>query len=442
MSASLNYKLLFVIIMFTAFSTFGNIDNISKENSLKVNVATSNYYLKSAQNQKAYIAIELTAPPIDNSQKRLPLNLALALDQSLLVSNSNREIIISAILNTITQLQKNDTLSIISYCNTVQTVFPAGRVADYKFLTKSVRNIETGSGSSLFSAISKAAFEVRKFTSQNAVNRIIIVSSGEITMGPDSPEEMQDIGLALAKENITVTSIGVGYSFSEKALYTLSQSSRGNYYYAETIEQLPQALSKDISKALTVTAMDININIKTSDHLRSVKTLSKSLSNNDSEIFIKELYSNIPFTIAIEAEVTPGQSTKIIDMCNIEINYNNILNNQSERILKQQKAIYTNNELIIENNINKKVMSLVSELFIINKYKSILKLRDSRNISMAVLAAQEANSSLSKYCNLYQAKKLDQLAEKLSKIPDILQEDRLYFNGGRKNLSSIIYAAQ
>ena len=142
----------------------------------------------------------------------------------------------------------------------------------------------------------------------------------------------------------------------------------------------------------------------------------------------------------IEADVIPGQSTKVVELATIEISYKNILTNIIEHKTRTLKAIYTSNDSIINNNINAKVMSSVSAALILDRYKTITELREKGNIHRAVTMAQETNSLLEKYCIEYQNKRMDNIAKSLSEMPEIIRNDNSYYNGGRKQLLSIIYS--
>ncbi len=436
------YLLSVLLIALTPLSLWGGSDEKEPDrNSVKVNIAAGNYYLKSAQRQKAYIQIELTAPELVPPSSRQPLNLAIVVDRSTLNTKESPDSVIDSVLNIVNQLEKNDTLSILTYGNSVNTIFPAARITDYQTVKNIIRSITPDNGSILFAAVSKAAYEVQKFNKPDVVSRIIIISKNAITIGPDTPEILGDLGISLLKDNITVSTIGIGNRFNDLGLAKLSINSNGHFYYIENNSQLPEILSKDISNALTVTAKNINISVAFSESVRSARSLKHAgeMKGNTTNFTIKELYANQPYSILMELDVAAGQSTKVIELATIETLSNNILTNKFEKNTKTIKAIYTTNDSIINNNINNKVMATVSKHLAFSKYTNALELREKGNIAQAVVLSREANLLFEDSHYEHQDKTID-LINNLSKMPEIFQNNNLYYNGGRKLLLSIIYS--
>ena len=439
----------FILTSITIFWAFGYSpanadisDSSNDTNPIIANITTDKIYLQANKKQKAYIKIELNSPAIKTSE-RLPVNLGIVIDRSIFERENSNALIQKCFIDIISQLNNNDTISIITYSDKVNTILPAEKVNDQQKISDIIKAITPGNGSMLFAAISKAAFEVRKFNNSNNVSRILLISSSQITIGPDSPKTMNDLGESLLKENITVTAIGTGYSYNEQALAKLAIESGGHYYYAESRDELPGFIAEDISNALSISAQNININIKIPDKVRTIKPLVRNNlpDNKTINIFIKELYAEKPNSICLEVDLSPGKNTELAEIAQIKITYMNIRSNQINNIEHAAKVIFTDNEQIIKNNSNLDIMSYVSINMILDKYITILNLRENGSISKAVTTARQANSQMAEYVSLYKSNKLTKLAKELIEMPNILQKNSLYLNYGRKKIYSLIYSS-
>ena len=64
--------------------------------------------------------------------------------------------------------------------------------------------------------MSHGAAEIRKNIGKDYVHRIVLLSDGLANVGPRMPEDLGCLGAALIKENISVTTLGVGTDYNEE----------------------------------------------------------------------------------------------------------------------------------------------------------------------------------------------------------------------------------
>ena len=67
----------------------------------------------------------------------------------------------------------------------------------------------------MFAGVSTGANEIRKNAGGTFVNRIILLSDGLANVGPRSPQELGRLGASFIKENISVSTVGVGSDYNE-----------------------------------------------------------------------------------------------------------------------------------------------------------------------------------------------------------------------------------
>ena len=207
---------------------------------VKCRVETDRAVFLAGDAQKAVIKIALETPPVPLTIDRPPVNLSIILDRSGSMSGSKIDQAKSAAIEALKRLSSTDTFSLVVYDHVVKTIIPAQRVVDIHRIIEKIKLIHTGGNTALFGGVSQGAAEIRKYLEGNYVHRIILLSDGLANVGPNTPEDLGRLGAALIKENISVTTVGVGTDYNEDLMARLSQKSDGNIYFVESSYDLPK----------------------------------------------------------------------------------------------------------------------------------------------------------------------------------------------------------
>ena len=113
----------------------------------------------------------------------------------------------------------------------------------------------------MYAGVKLGAEEVKKNLSSKKINRVILLSDGLANVGPSTPAQLRELGHRLAREGISVSTIGVGDDYNEDLMAGLAEASDANYYYVKDAEKLPEIIAKELGSLLTVAAREIRLEV-------------------------------------------------------------------------------------------------------------------------------------------------------------------------------------
>ncbi|MFN9974986.1 MAG: hypothetical protein ACK58T_34350, partial [Phycisphaerae bacterium] len=108
---------------------------------------------------------------------------------------------------------------------------------------------------------------------------IVLLSDGLANSGPSSPGELGDLGASLLKENISVSTMGLGLGYNEDLMVQLAGKSGGNHHFIEQATELADIFRREFSSVLSVVAQEIDLKVTIPEGIRPVRVLG-----NDADI--------------------------------------------------------------------------------------------------------------------------------------------------------------
>ncbi len=208
-------------------------------------VETDRAVLPAGESQDVVLKVTLDAPPVPAGIRRPRVNLALVLDQSGSMSGTKMEQAKAAAVEALTRLGRRDVFSVVVYDTNVHTIVPAQSAGYVDRIVRTIENIQAGGNTALFGGVSQGAAEIRKHLENDFIHRIVLLSDGLANVGPRMPEDLGRLGASLLKENISVTTVGVGTDYNEDLMARLAQNSDGNTYFVESGVDLPRILPRN-----------------------------------------------------------------------------------------------------------------------------------------------------------------------------------------------------
>jgi Ca-activated chloride channel family protein len=238
---------------------------------------------------------------------------------------------------------------------------PATRVADKNRVKSLIDEIQIAGSTALFAGVSKGAEELRKFLDRDRVNRIILLSDGIANVGPDSPGALGDLGSALRKQGISVSTIGLGLGYNEDLMFRLAQKSDGNHAFVENAKDLVRIFDYEFRDVMSVVAQDVRIKMKLLNGVKPIRVL-----NRDAEIFedevsviINQVYSSQEKYFLLEVEVPAGADQDVIEVAAVDVSYRNLKTQREENLSDSLGVTYTDNSTVAFDSREKEVAEAV-----------------------------------------------------------------------------------
>ena len=354
----------------------------AKQVALDVSMASP--FLLAGRKQVTYLKVGLTGFEM-SSKKRVPVNVALVIDKSGSMGGEKIRKAKEAALAAVDRLSKDDIISVVAYDSSVRVLVPATKVSDRETIRSGINQLSAGGSTALFAGVGKGAAEIRKFLEEDRVNRVILLSDGLANVGPDSPGELGDLGAALAKERISVTTIGLGSGYNEDLMTQLARRSDGNHAFVEHSKDLAKIFNYEFGDILSVVAQEITVRIKCARGIRPVRVLGRAaeISGRDVLVSLTQLYSKQEKYIMLEVEVPEGKHGKTQDIASVEIAYANMETKTTDTLKSELAVRFTENEEEVVAKTNTKVMADAVLHVATAVNKQALKLRDDGKVAEA-----------------------------------------------------------
>lgn len=308
--------------------------------------------------QTTFLKVGLTGFEITNAKERSPVNVAIVLDKSGSMAGPKLEQAKEAAINAVERLGEKDIVSIVAYDSTVSVIVPATKMTDRELIIKRIREIHSGGSTALFAGVSKGADEIRKFLDKERVNRVILLSDGLANVGPQSPSELGDLGTSLAKEGITVSTIGLGLDYNEDLMTKLAASSDGNHVFVEKSTELVEVFNREFNDVLSVVAQEVVIKIECDKRVCPVRVLNTDAEITGQDVYVKlnQLYSKQEKYIILEVKVPESKSGEELQIASVSVSYTNMETKVTDRLSSTASVNFSESLASVESSLNPRVM--------------------------------------------------------------------------------------
>ena len=375
---------------------------------IRLDVAVSNPVMLSGSTQRAYVKVALTGFPLMGTGRRTPANVSIVLDRSGSMSGEKIRKAKEAALLAVDRLGPDDIVSVIAYNHTVDVLVPATKVRDREQIYQKIESLHASGDTALFAGVSKGAREVQKFIERHRVNRIILVSDGLANVGPSSPGDLGDLGWSLAKQGISVTTIGLGDGYNEDLMVALAGQSDGNHAFVENAADLTRIFSQEFGDVLSVIARELTVRIDCAAGVRPIRVLGRRAEINGRQIVttLNQLYADQEKFVLLEVEV-PGRSAgSKLEIATVDVRYANTVSRTTDVLGSRAVVSFSSSYAAVEAGRDKGVLVASVELLANEANKNAVALRDEGRIQEAE-AALEANAAfLDKEAERYKSDEL------------------------------------
>ena len=335
-------------------SVFAQADAGVSESWVKCRVEIDRAILPAGGTQRAVVKITLDAPPPPEKSIRPAVNLAIVLDRSGSMAGQKLERAKDAAIEALRHLGPMDMFSVVVYDHNVSTVVSAQHATNIEWIEGRIRQIRSGGNTALFGGVSQGAAEVRKNLGGNYVHRIILLSDGLANVGPSSPEDLGRLGVALIKESISVTTVGVGTDYNEDLMTRLSQNSDGNTYFVESSRDLPRIFTAELGDVLSVVAKKVHVIIECPGGVKPLNIIGREgrIKGRIVELSLNQLYGSQEKYALIEVEIPGGKNGEKKDIAYVNVSYENPFTQKKETSSGRAYASFSKDRIKVKKSVN------------------------------------------------------------------------------------------
>ena len=382
-----------------------------------IDVSPGTPYILEGKKETIPLKIALTGFEKVSSEKRTPVNVALVLDRSGSMRGEKIEQAKRAAIQALQLLSPEDIVSVVTYDDSVKIVIPATKLRNKQEVIDAISKISIGGSTALFAGVSRGAKELEKFIKENQVNRVILLSDGIANVGPSSPMELGELGNSLARDGISVSTIGLGLRYNEDLMTKLADRSDGNHFFVEQADDLASIFKNEFGDILNVVAQDIKIQVVCPRGIRPVRVIGRDADIHGDTVFtsVGQLYSNEEKYVILEVEVPAGSAGTKLELAKVKVSYNNLDTKTLDNISGKATVEYTDSDKIARTKVDKKALSDYYKQLANTRNEEAIRLRDAGKKEAAQKVLQENSSFLGKSAQRYDIPELEKEADSYGK---------------------------
>jgi Ca-activated chloride channel family protein len=396
------------------------------------------------QTERVVIKVSLLPSEIESGRARPPVNLAIALDRSGSMGGQKIVQAREAALEALSLLGVRDRIALVAYDNDATTLIETQHPLERARLAAVIRGIQPGGSTALYAGVGQAAAEVRRGASEGSVDRIILLSDGQANVGPSSVDDLRGLGRSLAREDISVSTVGLGAGFNEDLMTGLAATGQGNSYFAENARDLARIFAAELDDVLNVTATGVEVVVTFAPGVRPVGLIGREGEIMEGEVrfTLNQLFGGQEKFALIEAEVPAGEVGESRELAQVRVGYTDALTGSPAEGNASAQLAYSDSVSEIKEAANVEVVRDVVDNRIAEAKREAIALSDAGKHKEAAAHFRAVRGQIldmnASFADADIAQRSDELAEEAAE----LETDKLsnvkrksYFNGSYQTVN-------
>ncbi len=327
-----------------------------------------------------FATLEVTGVDVPNA-KRAPVNLSLVIDRSGSMSGEKIAQARRAALRLVDLLEESDRLAIIHYGSDVRLMPGAFATPDNKDrMRRYIRNISDEGGTNIGDGLMAGKAQLDVARSDFTVNRLLLLSDGQPTVGVTSHNGLVNIASRLRAAGTTITSLGVGSDFNEDLMQRLADVGGGSYGFIRDAESTVALFEKDLQQAGTMVARGVTLKftVPAGIDFREVFGRPVLRSGNTVTVSLPDFSSrqSEKLVVHLTARAT-GAEAAALDVADFRLDYTDLLTSQAADANVKLAAMVTPDRGLADQKRDKDAFVLAT------------RARASQNVEKAASAMQQ-----------------------------------------------------
>jgi hypothetical protein len=251
------------------------------------------------------IAIDLlTTKAIGSQTTNYAINLCIVIDRSGSMGGEKLEQAKKSCVDIYESLNPNDRLTVLAFDDEVLSV--VNPQTPPNLIKERIMALDSGGSTNLSKGWYLGLLELQTYTTDNHINRLILLSDGQANAGEDKPSILgAESSRARNDLEITTSTIGIGTGFQQDILAALANESGGRFWFIGDVG-IGDIIKEEFSGALSVFLERPRIEVNLPSGVTIIRELNKVEKNSD-RYRIRPIKANDQFCFALRLRVDPSK---------------------------------------------------------------------------------------------------------------------------------------
>jgi len=285
-----------------------------------------------------HMDVILAAPAKETTDKRIPLQLILAVDCSGSMAGGKLDSVKDTALKLIKNLTENDTLGVIGFSEKAFEVLPtiSMNTGGKERASQAIKDLHTIGATNLSEAFSMA-MERAVTAEKDKVSRIILLTDGLPTAGNCDKQALIEM-VGKGNPSVSLTTFGYGNDYDAELLASMASMGKGNNFYIQSSDDCKKAFALELGGLLSLYGQDIKITLVPSGNIKIDSLLSdykmeekpgyRGLTPGSVSFVIDDIYEGekkhaiLKLSIPEATEAVCARATRI---CEIKMDYLDVM---------------------------------------------------------------------------------------------------------------------
>lgn len=209
--------------------------------------------------QVVYLLFDVAAGQSDQVRGRQALNVCLVLDRSTSMQGSRLEQTKASAQRMIDSLSGDDTLSIVTFSDKAEVVWPSQPLTDPIKTKARVSAIQASGGTEILQGLLAGLAEIEKRRAQYAVSHLILLTDGQ-TYGDE--DRCLSAAEEAARHRIGISAMGIGEDWNDTLLDAIANRCGGVSQYIASTGEIQHFLRERLQGLSSVYADNVRLVLK------------------------------------------------------------------------------------------------------------------------------------------------------------------------------------
>ena len=191
-------------------------------------------------------------------------NLVFLIDVSGSMDEDNKlPLLKKTFLQLLDQLDENDTVSIVTYANGVETVLSGAKCDDKDQIRDAIEGLVASGGTYGEGGIQRAYEIAERNFLKDGNNRVILATDGDLNIGISEPDQLERLITEKKDSGVYLSVLGFGmYNYRDDNMERLADCGNGNYAYIDSLLEAKKVLVEEMGSTLLTVADDVKLQVE------------------------------------------------------------------------------------------------------------------------------------------------------------------------------------
>ena len=282
-------------------------------------------------NQKDNIFVSIEVSPDESTQLiQKTHHVSLAIDCSGSMYGEPLDDAKNAAIQAVKNLSPNDMVSIVAFEQEARVELSAAPANDSN-ISNVINSLEPGGGTAMYDGINMAFNLLQKSITPNIINKLMVFTDGEPTVGPDDNEIIKKCK-EIRNSGISVDVFGIGIDYNENLTKGMSEAGGGKWEHVENTKDLQVTVIAQMTEMLqtVISNPQLELSLMQGAELAEASMIKPTyqeinlkdhqvLGGNKVSFGIKDIIIDQSQIIAMRISVPPIQSTQPVSLVTARI---------------------------------------------------------------------------------------------------------------------------